>query len=40
MIETARIHGISSPNTLKISQELDVLLLRFIIEKNSGNHKN
>lgn len=39
MIETARIHGFSSPNTVKISQELDVLLLLLIREKNSKNTK-
>lgn len=35
MIETARIHGHTSPKTIKISQELDMLLLLIIIEKNS-----
>lgn len=35
MIETAKIHGFSSPVTLKISQELDALLLMQIKDKNS-----
>lgn len=35
MIETARIHGFSSPETIRISQELDGLLLLLIREENS-----
>lgn len=35
MIETARTHGFTSPETIKISQELDSLLLIKIREKNS-----
>ena len=35
MIETARIYGFTSPNTIKISQELDTLLLLMISQKNS-----
>ncbi|MGQ4668616.1 aspartyl-phosphate phosphatase Spo0E family protein [Metabacillus halosaccharovorans] len=35
MIETARIHGFSSPSTVKVSQELDELLLLLIREQNT-----
>jgi len=35
MIENARVHGMSSPITVKTSQELDALLLILIKENNS-----
>ena len=40
MIENAKIHGMSSPLTVKTNQELDALLLLLIKEKNSQIIKN
>ena len=35
MIETGLKHGLNSPATIKISQELDTLLVSYIKEKSS-----
>lgn len=40
MIDSAKINGLHSPITVKISQDLDALLLLLIKEKNSKLFKH